>query len=405
MHTNQNFIGASLCATHETDLFLILFCFLWACLYLHIDLAKFINFSLKEYQNMTVIVAIDGGNGHFKFVKSHTKEKIITSKFPSIAIVPHRGGLTYKGILKDESSQKVTIGDSEFECGLGVNTVKEARNVPRDFYQTTQYEACMKAALKDIGKNNIDLLVLGAPVANYSTVAPFLEKKYTGQIEIHRGEKRFVNVSKVLVLPQPLGSLYACIKESPFGPKLQNMRVLTIDSGNLSFDWLYTSNDNGQLVADKAVSGSHFGGMDGIIKLILAEISERIGTGPIDGAGQFAEVEAAIRKAISAVDESGDLLLAFRGKKVVIKGQEFDLISFADLVKMSTSKAIDALLANVGSSEIDAVILTGGGGPLFLKEIMARVSKKIVTPEEMQTANARGYQYAGETLLGVPYSE
>ena len=88
------------------------------------------------------------------------------------------------------------------------------------------------------GRDKVNVLVTGLPVSQWldASKQEALAKKLTGW---HRATPRHeVEVSTVWVVPQPIGGYLDLLWSGQGGPVLEEGRVLVIDPGFFSVDWV-----------------------------------------------------------------------------------------------------------------------------------------------------------------------
>ena len=95
-----------------------------------------------------------------------------------------------------------------YDVGPGAelsSMASSSRILTDDYVASPQYMALTLGALSRMKLENIDLLAVGLPVAKVESIGPTLRKWRVGKHKISKNNK--VNISKVMIMQQPLGSL------------------------------------------------------------------------------------------------------------------------------------------------------------------------------------------------------
>ncbi|MCK8659540.1 ParM/StbA family protein, partial [Pseudomonas umsongensis] len=123
------------------------------------------------------------------------------------------------------------------------------RSLHADYANTPSYQALFHAGLLMAGTTDVKMLVTGLPVHQYKDekLRAALEAKFIGEHRIT--PKRTVNVEKVKVVAQPVGGLFDMInQEDEENPQIdEDARILVIDPGFFSIDWVLIANGQLQL--------------------------------------------------------------------------------------------------------------------------------------------------------------
>ncbi len=323
-----------------------------------------------------IVRAIDLGWGYTKF--SHIdveSETLKYSSFPSLA--PRSAGLDLSmSILGKRDTVVVDVDGTKYEVGPDagdLDTNDATRNLNDQYIHTEQYKAVFLGALYYIGEQVIDLLVVGLPLSNMQAAA----KLKSLMVGTHRVNAELtVEVKDCLVLPQPLGGLYYCLsqgKEREDFEFLEEEMNLVIDPGFLTFDFLLS---NGEKVIENR-SNAHTGGVSKVLRSIAESISNKFGT-KYDN--------------LSAIDKG------LRRRKLKINGEVESLEEHIKNTKSVLEGSVNYMKNIVGDgSDIDNIILLGGGSHIYAKTIAAYYPKHtVITLDDAQTANVQGFQLAGE---------
>jgi len=320
--------------------------------------------------------AVDVGSGNTKFIHAAVGEDVRCTSFPSIAY-PSMDGRSGWTAGDRRRTLMIPVGPLFYEVGpdvaLAADTFR-ARQLHDDYTESPEYTALLRGALAMMKLTQIDLLVVGLPVALFAGRKAALEKAMTGRHDI--GEGRSVTVAKVLAVAQPQGALvhYASVhgKLTEIGTE----RSLIIDPGSRTFDWLVSQGM--RLVPKQSHSVNR--GVSDVLRLLAQEISHDIGTPYRD---------------LDAID------LALRtGKPPVIFQKPFDIKRLMPLAESVAEQAVSSMKEWLDSPHsLQNIILVGGGAFLFRKAVKAAFPRhRILEVKEPMFANVRGFQVAGQNF-------
>lgn len=267
--------------------------------------------------------------------------------------------------VRKRNIEKVIVGSTVYHVGEDAgDTVKELNE---DYIYSDHYMALYIAALQRFGHKQIDHLVTGLPVFQFDRYAQELEKMLQGRFETQMGP---VNVKRVSVVPQPLGSLIEYgVRTHIKDPRRLN--VVVVDPGHYSFDWLLLRNGS----ADLQQSGSHNEGVAHVIERIQSLIA----------ADHNGDSPSAIK--IDAAFRANDKNVHLYGKPIPLKG-------YLDKALRTQASAAIRKMKNriLHLQDVDSFILTGGGASLFHPCISEHFKKhKIEVMKDSVMANALGY--------------
>lgn len=321
-----------------------------------------------------VVRAGDIGWGYTKYLKIDEEGNVQFLSFPSLA--PRASGHDMSaGLLGRRDTVVVTVEGTDYEVGpdssdLDIND--STRNLNDQYIFTDQYKALFYGMLSYMGEDEIDLLVLGLPVSGLNLIQD-LKKMSVGKHQITKDKE--VNVKDVLILPQPLGALYHCMSMSETDERfefLDEETNLIIDPGFLTFDFLTTS---GSRVVENR-SGAHPGGVSKILRSIANSISEKFDIKYDD---------------LSAIDK------ALTRRKLKVNGKREDLADHIKNTRSVIEGSVNYMKNMIGDgSNIDNIILVGGGSDVFKKTIeVFYKNHEIIYIEDPQMANVKGYYQAG----------
>lgn len=233
-------------------------------------------------------------------------------------------------------------------------------------------------------------LVTGLPIGHYRQNKEEFSKMLTGKHAVTMfsrdgsREEKTVNVNKVMVVPQPFGSLFDTMLTDE--GKLKDKRFLqdkigVIDVGFRTCD--YTVSD--KMRYSERGSRTTESGIARGFNIIASKLREKSG------------VNVELYRLYQAVEKGS----------IKIRGQEFDLKSLTEQVfkQLATTIAneVDRLWAD--DWDMDAMIITGGGGKVlepFLKSLLTgEVLSAPDQGEDPRFRNVRGYSKYGRYKWGT----
>lgn len=329
-----------------------------------------------------IIRALDLGSGYAKY-NSLDKEtgELGYHSFPSLA--PRSTGLDLgmsANLLGARDTVVVDVDGSKYEVGpdsADLDTNDSTRNLNNSYIHTEQYKAVFLGALHYIGEPVLDLLVVGLPLNNMQAAAK-LKALVIGKHKINATET--IEVKDALVIPQPMGGLYYCLSLAKDRDDLEFMDEemnLIIDPGFLTYDFLLANGD--KIIENR--SGAQNGGVSKVLRSIGESISTKFNI---------------------TYDNLGALDKGLRRRKLKINGETESLEDHIKATKSVVEGSVNYMKNMVGDgSDIDNIILLGGGSHIFQKTIAAYYPKHtVIVLEEAQAANVRGFQMAGERVAG-----
>lgn len=324
-----------------------------------------------------IIRAIDLGWGWTKYSKlDRDSGELQYLSFPSLA--PRSAGLDLSlSVMGKRDTVVVNVEGTDYEVGpdsADLDSNDATRNLNDQYIHTDQYSAVFRGALHYIGEPSIDLLVVGLPLSNMHS-AQKLREMLVGEHKINASES--VMVWDVLVLPQPMGSLYYCLsqKDKPEFEFMGEEVNLVIDPGFLTLDFLLS---NGDKVIENR-SGAHVGGVSKVLRGLADSISTKFGIK---------------YENLSAIDKG------LRRRKIKINGEVEELEDHIKSTRPLLEGSVNYLKNVVGAgSDIDNIILVGGGSYIYRKVIEHYYPKhKLIVLEDAQLSNVIGFQKAGEAV-------
>jgi plasmid segregation protein ParM len=301
------------------------------------------------------VEAIDIGYGYTKYTTGYTPEGGLTHNlFPSLASLSPTEEMGGDFFIRRNTKTITDTGGVMWEVGPDASDIKSnssVRALHENFVQTEQWLVLLKGALAYIGKDEIDVLVLGLPVSGMKKRDEVIARAEGS----HMIGNQKVTIKKVVVIPQPLGALYNhAITSGEFNSFL-NSNTLVIDTGYLTFDFLVTKgfSVNGHRTNAKP------GGMHSILKTISDSISEEENIDFND----LEQIDDAIGLKEGGVGNKAERYVSIYGKKVNLKNHIKN-------TKPVIESNMNFMLQNIyTTTDISNIVLAGGPNMIFEKSI------------------------------------
>lgn len=325
-----------------------------------------------------IVRSIDVGYGYTKYVVAEVAGGTPRCAcFPSVARPSTRDPSMVKAPDR-LSTWSIPIGGVFYEVGPDVHLAGDAfraTQLHEDYVRTPEYLALARGALRAMQVDEIDLLVVGLPVAMFASGKAALEKLMAGDHDVGGGRR--VVVRRARAMAQPHGALIDYASRLDAVVRMEHEYSLVIDPGSRTFDWLVA---RGMKLSHKR-SHSVDRGMWDILNLIADDISAEIGV-------PYTNLEA--------IDEA-----LRRHKPLTVYRKQYRLSRMMPIVEGVARQAVGAMLRRIGATyDVQNVILVGGGAFLFRKAVRdAFKAHEVVDIEDPFFANVRGYQIAGRNLL------
>ena len=323
-----------------------------------------------------IVRAVDVGSGNTKYVAGVVGTEVRCASFPSVAY-PSSGDATEGPPGERRRTVSIPIGPLFYEVGPDVGLAADtfrAKQLHDDYTESPEYMALLRGALSLMKLPQIDLLVVGLPVALLGLKKASLERAMIGRHPVGGGKS--VVVVKALAVAQPQGALvhYAAAHEKM--ATIGAEQSLVIDPGARTFDWLVT---RGMRLVQKQ-SSSINRGMSDVLRLVAHEISRDIGTPYRD----FDAIDLALRT----------------GKSPQIFQRPYDIKKHMPLAESVAQQAVSTMRQWIETPEsLQNIILVGGGAFLFKKAVKAAFPKhRIHEAKDPMFANVRGFQLAGQNF-------
>lgn len=230
-------------------------------------------------------------------------------------------------------------------------------------------------AATSVHATHVDCLVLGQPMNTIEKMGPLLERKFQGQHLIANG--RQITIDQCKVFPQPLGSYMSYLSASDHKSKMPC--ALVIDPGYGTVDWFVCEGMKAVLHKSDAVPLG--------VSAILSKVAKTIIK------DKYAEMPEHVL--VRAIDES-----LVSEQPLMLYGAQFDYAPFMGHGLQVAHDAAQAIRNAIGiGHEIDVIVITGGGGPLYEEAIKKAFPRHpVVLLEQPAYANVRGFHILGEQI-------
>lgn len=322
------------------------------------------------------VVGIDIGYG---FLKIHDGEKFLV--VPSV--IGNAVDLTFEiknqGI--DLSNIEVEYEDEKYFVGdLAIlQSEHPYRSLSTDRTTDIVVKIMFLTGLALLSEHPIESfsVVTGLPVKDYLLYKDTYVQNFTGTHTIHlNGQKKVLNVNKVIVVPQPYGTYCDGLfkADGSVDEDFAENHVGIIDIGYKTSDFIQVKEYNYL----ERFSSTSANGISSIYK---------------DIANYLATNHSIYKEDYELENVIHDGFLRTRSGKIDIS----DALSKA---KRTLAKKIANEIKSLWSNlpEISLIIVTGGGGSLLYPELIEFLVEDMVLASEPQTANVRGYRNWGVYL-------
>ena len=276
----------------------------------------------------------------------------------------------------EEDFLRVLVNDVPFVAGISPDRAELwSRELHENYPSTDSYRALFHAGMLLSEFDQIDLIVTGLPVNQY--LNPDLRERLSKQMQ---GEhqitpRRKITVNKIKVVPQPVGGFVDYVWSLPDAAEIENSRVLVVDPGFFSVDWVLIS--NGELRRQSCGTSLEASSviLDEAVRLIAEDFGGNVGR---------ERLEHALRNGLAHVRLFGER------------------VEVAPFLKKAADKVGPIVTARLRESlrkenaSADMVLLVGGGVGFFenaVKEAFPQL--KVSSPDSPVYANARGFWRIG----------
>ena len=297
-------------------------------------------------------IAVDVGFGDTKVYYANGGVK-----FPTIIAKAQEGeGIAYEG-------KRYLVGEEAYQYASMPDLIVPLRSA---FALIKYYPLLIHAAIRKIGltEDKVEGLVVGLSLLHYDR---YYEKlaKVMNNYTVGGTAVNFVLNENFVILPQGWGAVY------DYRPDGNHKGFLVVDVGYYTTDVAYIAKGN---ILHKSKSKGFGIGVSTVIELVASHIENETGLKNIS--------RARIREAV----ENGEEELIILGDRINIGDVYRAMVEdTAEQIAMSISAYYEDLM-----SSLEGVLLVGGGAYIF-KDILKEVLPNVITPEEPEFANVRGY--------------
>lgn len=319
-------------------------------------------------------IGLDIGYSNVKLVYGDTNGPFSQQLYPAGAAPVDR---LPEGIGRQDHAVQVRVQGESYAALVEPARLQDWNRVLHaDYPDTAVYRALYQAALLTVGRDTVDVLITGLPVAQYQENGrrAALQQALQGVQAVTT--QRTVVVHAVTVVPQPVGA-YLDLAWRYDATVLATARVLVLDPGFFSFDCVFV---NGGEVRQRA-SGTSRQATSALLeeadRLIQQDHGGRVGRERLEQALRAGESQA------------------------VLYGHYLALTPYLERAATRTVGVALAALRDTlrHEAEADIVLLAGGGARFFeppTRDLFPR--SDIVVPPEPVVANARGFWRYGHGL-------
>lgn len=319
------------------------------------------------------VVGIDVGYSNLKVAYGPHDGRPNTFLRPAGAAPSDRFGMQIDG-QRHPDYVDVLVRDEDYIAGVSSDRAELwSRSLHEDYPATDSYMALFHAGLLMTGLQYVEMLVTGLPVSQY-----FNEEKRKALVSRLKGphrvtRKRDVIVGDVRVIPQPVGGLLDYIDQR--NVDLDDARVLIIDPGFFSLDWLVLYRG----AVQRHASGTSLNASS-VMLSTAAELIHKDGGSPVSPD----TLEDALR----------------RGKShILVKGNPIAIAEYisAASAKLATTITNEIRMALRKETQAADLVVLVGGGASFYRDILVNTFDgiRVDIPDNPVFSNARGFWTMG----------
>ena len=339
------------------------------------------------------IIAIDIGYGNTKIAWTVNGGPSREFIFSSQTLRTSESASSIEGI---GALDRIQVSVNKQLFWVGPDMAGEGTNeLHGDYASSDTYQALVTGALHYISKlegmalDVVDILVLGLPVSSFLQKKDTLIKRYSKSISVPNpdglkpifGQTFEVQIKKVAVLPQPMGSLLEYVALTNNMEDLGKAN-LVIDPGYLTVDW-FTAKGIKPIM-------ERSGAFNGGVSAILNEV----------GKAFFKETQTPINQHVTD--------MALRNGYANLMGKRHDFSPYKAIAERKASSIVSLLLAEINghqvdrssgsATSIDNVILTGGGASYFEKPMQEQFLGHFIVLKDPVMGNVKGFLEFGKRL-------
>lgn len=321
------------------------------------------------------VVGMDIGYSNLKVAfGSVGEEPELVSKPAGAAPSEHIGQRIVSGGA--DEPLRVLVDGKEFVAGCSYDRLENwARELHKDYSSTDSYRALFNAGLLMSGISEIDRVVTGLPTNQYfdEGLRKHLIKTMKGEHQVT--PKKKIIVKDVKIVPQPLGGFVDYLYQLGDPSQVEDASILVVDPGFFSVDWVLLINGEFK----RASSGTSLDATSVILDEACLLIAKDHGGNP----GRN-KMENAVR--------SGRPTVSVFGARVEIAPY---LSAAAASVGHIVCSQLQASMRKE-ESNVDAIVMVGGGASLFEPAIKNIFNKTPITvATDSVFANVRGFWRGG----------
>jgi plasmid segregation protein ParM len=335
-----------------------------------------------EQRNSSAHRAIDVGYGFTKFTTAETRQLeggVLTVPTDQFSSVPFHKPTTMGGMGLGAGPRTIDVKLAGVNYCVSDDPAAIApddatRGEGERYTESMQYDVCMAAAVKTMGVESLDVLVLGTPVGNYLAAKTQLQRRYSNGI---RFDDRDVPIGSLRVVPQPIGGLAWHYASRRRAGDIGKVNRLLVDVGFGTLDWVVAQG----LVPNPSKSGTTGGGVSKYIRAVVSQMKH----------GQ-----AGIAQSLALTEMVDKMLTQNTG--VSYRRHRYERDDFKDMldaIAMESAQQIFSTLGDVGV--IESVVLMGGGATLMqsaIAKVLRPVHVELIA--ESRLANVKGFQLIAE---------
>lgn len=339
-----------------------------------------------------VIRAAELGFGTSSIVKGVVDGVPDILTYSSIVSQVDEGKAGLSAGMQTRDTVKINVKDKVYEVGPDAKLTvgkTSSRVLNSSYVDSDQYKALLFGALVLMNEQEIDLLVLGLPVDNWSK-RDALKQLVEGTHFINGKEFK---VKKAWVIVQPLGGLFCyvdSIGQEEYN-KLADQTVLSVDPGYGTFDFIVSQG----LALNESLSDGDELGMSVVLDAVTKKLRVAFAGSP----------EFPVERVDEAFWKNGNFIRIagteypfpvcegtnMKGEPVPVK---YDVRS---VIEDTTNNAVTKIKNKVGEGyDIDRIILMGGPAKVYLPALKrAFPSHQIEILDDNIRAICRGMYYGG----------
>lgn len=279
-------------------------------------------------------------------------------------------------ILGNDDSLRVLVDGREFAAAIAHDRIENwPRELHKDYTSTDSYRALFNAGLLLSGMSEVDMVVTGLPTSQYfdEGLRKHLAKTMAGEHQVTRRKK--ILVKDVKVVPQPVGGFADYLAGLSDPSQIEDASVLVVDPGFFSVDWVLLVNGEFK----RSSSGTSLDASSIVLDEAASLIAKDHGGNPGRG-----KMENAVRSGRNTVS---------------VFGTRVDITTYLADASAAVGHILCAQLQEAlrkEDSDIDTIVMVGGGAPFYETSIKEAFGKTpVIVAKDSVFANARGFWRGG----------